>query len=82
MTTQLQIENQGKEAETCIAISDQSTGNVNANPLMVSSSPSHPNQQKFDEIERTPPPTTQQQQQPQPQPTQVIKVSNYYFPLF
>ncbi|XP_031640666.1 5-hydroxytryptamine receptor 2A-like [Contarinia nasturtii] len=70
VTTQSQKENQSKEGETCIAISDQSTGNVNANPLMVSSSPSHPNHQKHDEIQKTPPVlgTTQQ-------PTQVSKSS-------
>lgn len=71
--TQSQKESQSKEGESGVAISDQSSGNVNANPLMVSSSPSHPNhQQKHDEIQKTPPTalgTTHQQ-------SQVSKVSS------
>lgn len=71
--TQSQKESQSKESESAVAISDQSTGNVNANPSMGSSSPSHPNHQKLDEIQKTPPSalgTTQQQ-------THVNKVSNF-----
>lgn len=74
--TQSQKEGQSKEVESgVVAISDQiSTGNVNANPLMVSSSPSHPNHQKHDEIQKTPSTTVGTSQQP----SQVTKVSTQH----
>ncbi|XP_055310024.1 5-hydroxytryptamine receptor 2A-like [Sitodiplosis mosellana] len=59
-------EGQSKEVECGLTINDPSIGNVNANPLLVSSSPSHPNHQKHDEIQKTPPSalgTTHQQSQ-------------------
>lgn len=66
MQSQMLKEGQSKDGDSGVAISDQSSGNVNANPLMVSSSPSHPNHQKHDEIQKTPPSalgTTHQQSQ-------------------
>lgn len=75
--TQIESQNEGqsKEGESGIVISDQSSGNINTNPLMVSTSPSHPNHQKHDEIQKTPPSalgTTHQQ-------SQVSKVSNKHY---
>lgn len=49
-----QKESHSKEIECGLAITDPSIGSINANPLMVSSSPSHPNHQKHDEIQKTP----------------------------
>lgn len=47
-----------KESEAGIAISDLSSSNLNSNPLLLaSSSPSHPNHLKHNEIQKTPPPT-------------------------
>lgn len=71
--TQSQKEGQSKEIESGVAISDQSTGNVNANPLMVSTSPSHPNHQKHDEIQKTPPTAVGTSNQP----SQLTKVSKH-----
>lgn len=47
-------DDQNKQAETDVAISDLSSGNLNSNPLLVSSTLSHPNHLKANEIQKTP----------------------------
>lgn len=83
MPTQIQLqshhhkdekESHSKDSDSVITINEKSSGNVNANPLMVSS-PLHPfHQQKHDEIQKTPQMTlgTSHQQ------SQVSKVSTLY----
>lgn len=47
-------DDQNKQTETGVAISDLSSGNLNSNPLLVSSSLSHSNHLKANEIKKKP----------------------------